>query len=463
MSITYNGLSGALAAQAAINAVSQNIANSQTKGYTRQGALLQSIATDASNISPGNGVRVGSLLRFSDSYKLQQMWRTNSELASRSQVQPYLTQLEKVMNNSTSSISYGFDNFFKALNAAAVDPTSTPLRQQVITSADSLSKQINSIYELTTNQMVASQQQSASVLPDMNQSLASIAALNKQIIQIGANGTNTSALQDQREQLIDTVASQVGVEVVFNPDGSANLSLKTGQPLVSADLAATLAYETVDSKSTLTLKFSNSKFNLEDSKIGGQLGGLANFRNNTLQPLRSSIADIARQFSEKFNEVSAAGNDTDGAAGKPLFYFSDNGPNALGTIGLLTIDPAFTTADLAFRADGQPAGDNGNLQELIKIRNLEINVTSLGADKVQLSDADTQLVGKLAIDSQQNQAQMKTATTIRQQAEDDWKSTSGVNVDEEGINLIEFQNMFQANMKVISVANTLFDATLQMF
>ena len=80
-----------------------------------------------------------------------------------------------------------------------------------------------------------------------------------------------------------------------------------------------------------------------------------------------------------------------------------------------------------------------------------------------LSDADTQLVGKLGIDSQQNQSQLTTATTIRQSSEDDWKSTSAVNTDEEAINLVEFQNMYQANMKVIAVANTLFDSTLQMF
>jgi flagellar hook-associated protein 1 FlgK len=52
------------------------------------------------------------------------------DLGQRSQVQPYLTQMEKVMSDDKSSISYGIDNFFKALNAAGVDPTSTPLRQQ---------------------------------------------------------------------------------------------------------------------------------------------------------------------------------------------------------------------------------------------------------------------------------------------------------------------------------------------
>jgi len=456
MSITYNALSGALAAQAAIATVSQNLANSQTKGYTRQGVLLQSNVADFSRNSPGNGVTVGALLRFSDSYKSQQMWRSNSELGQRAQTQPYLTQLEKVMNDPTSSISYGFDNFFKALNAAAVDPTSTPLRQQVISSGDALSKQINSIYNLAANQKLSTQQQSSAILPSLNESLSAIAALNSKIQQVGANGTNTSALIDQRELLIDEVSSQVGVEVVYGPDGSASVSLKSGQPLVAADVAANLGYSSAGGEQTLNLSFAGTRFVLDDSKIGGKLGGLANFRTNTLAPLQQSIADIAEQFSNMFNTQLESGDKTDGAPGIAMFAFDPT-----STTGLLKVNEGFTTADLAFAERGQPAGDNSNLQALIAIRGKPVTVASVGS--VLLGDADTQLVGKLAIESQQNQAQLKTATTVRQQAEDDWKSTSAVNVDEEGISLIEFQNMYQANMKVISVANNLFDATLQMF
>ena len=64
--------------------------------------------------------------------------------------------------------------------------------------------------------------------------------------------------------------------------------------------------------------------------------------------------------------------------------------------------------------------------------------------------------------SVQAQALLKTADTVRGQAVNDWNATSAVNKDEEAMNLVEFQNMYQANMKVISVANTLFDATLAM-
>ena len=126
---------------------------------------------------------------------------------------------------------------------------------------------------------------------------------------------------------------------------------------------------------------------------------------------------------------------------------------------MLKVKPSFDAGDLAFSSDGAP-GDTGNLKELLKIKSEEIIVGSLGS--VQISDADTQIVGKLGVESQLNKASLKTTQTVRTQSIDDWQSTSGVNQDEEAVNLVEFQNMYQANMKVIAIANQLFDATLAM-
>lgn len=456
MTITNNALSGALAAQAALSTVSQNLANAQTKGYTRQGVLLTAVASDPSTKSSGNGVQIGSLLRFSDAYKSQQMWRAASDLGAHTENQRYLTQMETVMSDPKSSITYGIDNFFAALNAAAADPTSTPLRQQVITAADSMSQQINSIYNVTANQLISLRQQQTAILPSLNQSINDIALLNQQIIAAGSVGSNTSALVDKRDQLTDSVASQVAVEVLDNPDGSVSISLKSGQPLVVGNLASKLSYDSVGGVATLTVAFAGAKFKLDDTQVGGQLGGLADYKQNTLLPLQQSIAQIAEQLADKINTQQAGGfkNRTD--PGPALLKF-----NPTSATGLLQVSAGFAAGDLAFSADGTP-GDTGNLQKLIAIKGQPITIDALN-DDVLLGDADTQLVGKLGVESRQNQSQLRTATTIRNQSEDDWKSTSGVNTDEEGINLVEFQNMYQANMKVIAVANTLFDATLQMF
>ncbi|MBB5607306.1 MULTISPECIES: flagellar hook-associated protein FlgK [unclassified Janthinobacterium] len=457
MSIISNALSGSIAAQAALGAASQNIANLQTPGYTRQGVLLTSLGAGVGVRSAGNGVQVSALLRFADDYKTQQMWRAASDLGARTQTQPYLTQLERVMGDNSSSISNGIDGFFTALNAAAVDPTSTPLRQQIITSADAMAQHFNSISNVMNNQLLSVRQQRDAIMPQANTALAGIAALNQTISSSIAAGTNVSALIDARDQLIDGLASQMSISVTDQADGSRNISLKTGQPLVIGSIPATMSSNMSSTgEPVLSVKFANASFTLDKVAVGGQLGGLGDFEQNTLQPLIQSVADLAQSLTDKVNAQLQAGQTigtpgVPGTPGKPLLVYAN---------GKMSIADNYTTADLALATSGGAAGDSGNLQKLIDIKNQPTNVTWVGS--ALIGDADTQLVGKLGINSQQNQALQKTASTVRDQAVNDWKSTSGVNKDEEAMNLVEFQNMYQANMKVISVANSLFDATLQM-
>jgi len=455
MSIINNALSGSLAAQTALTTTSQNIANLQTKGYTRQGVNLASVAPGISSKAPGMGVEVTGLSRFSDAYKNQQLWRAASDQGQYTQNQPYLSQLERVMGDDQSSISTGVDQFFKALNAAGVDPTSTPLRQQVVTAANAMSQRFNSIYNVMANQRLSIDQQRQALLPNLNADLSSIARINQNIIGAQQLGTNVSALIDQRDLAIDSLASKVSIEVIDQPDGSRSVSLRTGQPLVIGTQAANMAFKETADGSVLNLTFGQNSFQLDDNAVGGQLGGLSSYKNNTLAPLQQSVVDMAEQLSAKVNAQLQAGTDADGNPGIALFNF-----NAASTTGMLQIDPAFQASQLAFSADGTP-GDSANLQQLISVHDQSINLASIGS--VLVGDADTQLVGKLGIDSQQNQSQLTTSNTIRQQAEDDWKSTSAVNQDEEAVNLMEYQKMYQANLKVISVANELFDATLHMF
>ena len=104
-------------------------------------------------------------------------------------------------------------------------------------------------------------------------------------------------------------------------------------------------------------------------------------------------------------------------------------------------------------------GDSSNLKALIGLKSQTITVDG---KLTVMGDVYTQLVGKLGVQSQQNIAAQKTAITVRDQAEESWKSTSGVNNDEEAINLMQYKQMYEANMKVVAVANALFDSTLAM-
>jgi flagellar hook-associated protein 1 FlgK len=454
MSILNNALSGAIASQVALSASSQNIANLQTQGYTRQSALLGAVAPSAGSNQAGNGVRVTALMRFSDGYKTQQLWRSASDLGARSQTQPYLTQLEQVMGDDTASLSSGVDAFFSSLNAVAgVDPTSTPLRQQVVTSAGLLAQRFNSLNNVYNAQLQSVRQQRSALVDSANSTIASIASLNAEISNANATGSNASALIDARDQAIDSLASQMALEVSDQPDGTRNVSLKTGQSLVLGGVAGKLAVGG-GAAQTFSLTFAGTSFDIDATKAGGQLGGLSTYEQDTLLPLQQGVADLAQQITDKVNTQLAAGYAMDGSPGKPLLVY-----NPGSTSNMLQVADGYQTSDLAFSGDGT-AGDTGNLQKLVAIKSQSVTLARVGT--VMLSDADTQLVGRLAVDSQQNKAALTTAQTMRDQAQADWQSTSGVNQDEEAVHLVEYQNMYQANMKVMSVANALFDATLQM-
>jgi flagellar hook-associated protein 1 FlgK len=397
---------------------------------------------------------VTQLLRFSDSYKTQQLWRSASDLGAHSQTQPYMTQLEQVMGDDTASLSSGVDAFFASLNSVAgVDPTSTPLRQQVVTAAGLLSQRFNSLNNVFNAQLQSVRQQRSALVDSANSTIASIASLNAQIANANATGSNASALVDARDQAIDSLASQMGLEVSDQPDGTRNVSLKTGQSLVLGGVAGKLSVSG-GATQTFSLTFAGSKFDLDTTKAGGQLGGLSTYEHDVLLPLQQGVADMAQQIADKVNTQLGAGYTMDGTPGKPLFVY-----NTGNTSSMLQVADGFQTSDLAFSGDGT-AGDTGNLQKLVDIKSQSITLTKIGT--VMISDADTQLVGRLAVDSQQNKGALTTAQTMRSQSEADWQSTSGVNQDEEAVHLVEYQNMYQANMKVMSVANALFDATLQM-
>jgi flagellar hook-associated protein 1 FlgK len=119
-----------------------------------------------------------------------------------------------------------------------------------------------------------------------------------------------------------------------------------------------------------------------------------------------------------------------------------------------------TPEQLAFSSAAGETGNNEVLLELLYIKNQNITVNG---SSVSLNDAYTGLLGKVASDSRQNQADLKSTTTVTQQAQAQRDSVSAVSLDEEAVNLMTYQQAYQANMKVIATANQLFDDMLAAF
>ena len=446
MSITRIGLSGVLAAQANLNMTARNIANLATPGYTRQGVLLTTRV--------GGGVEVGSLIRFGDNYKIQQKWLSQSPVGQYSAAESYFRQLEEVMGLEDGSVKAGMDRFFGALDEASADATNPALRQQVLMAAGGLATSFNNLQQMMRGQLDTLRQQSSATAGQINGLSESIADLNRRIADAEANGGAPSELIDQRDNAIDQLAALAEIRTVRQPDGTIDVNLASGTPLVAGSQVGKVSVETkANGEFALNIEFGGTTYPVDGAKVGGTLGGLYTFAQDTLLPQMEAIRSLAGEIAESFNRQLQAGYGMDGAPGKPLFTFDP-------ATGRLTVNE-MKPEELGFSADPMAPGNSDNLLRLIELRNQRIDLPGFG--ETSLGDAYTLLVGKLGSQSQQNQSALTMAGEMRKQAEEAWLASAGINGDEEAINISEFMQIYQANMKVISVANELFDATIKSF
>lgn len=211
---------------------------------------------------------------------------------------------------------------------------------------------------------------------------------------------------------------------------------------------------TATGEQEVSLAFAGTSFPLRQDGFGGAFGGLYDVEYNSLRPNLEALHDMASQLAQMVNDVLATGFDLDGNPGQPLFVYDPT-----STTALLRIEP-LTAEQLAFSS---AAGETGNNEVLLDLLGLKNQTITLGGSQVTLNDAYAGLLGQVASDSRQNQADFKSATAVTQQAQSQRDSVSAVSLDEEAVNLMTYQQAYQANMKVISTANQLFDDMLAAF
>ena len=229
MPSTFFGLtiagSGLSSYQTAVTTTANNIANEDTKGYSRQEALLS--AADALRIhakygSMGSGVEVTRIQQQRSEYYDLKYWANQSKLGEQStraeyllQMEEYLKDEETVVNGEKTTVGFTsiFSNMFAALDTLKTNAASDTARDAYIGQAKSLAEYFNSVhtqlYELQTetNELIATK------VEQINGIGQKIASLNKQINIIEQQGGYANELRDARALLIDELSELVPVEV----------------------------------------------------------------------------------------------------------------------------------------------------------------------------------------------------------------------------------------------------------
>lgn len=310
--------------QQAIAVTSNNVANASTPGYDEESIQLSAAAPQTTGTaSIGAGVVVSGITRAYSAAAENQLNTSQSSLGSLTAIQNYTTQIDNLFGTTAGGLSTALQTYYSGWSNVADDPTSTAARQALIGDAQSLasafqtdSTQLNGLNTDVNSRITADVQQ-------INSTASSIASLNQQIVvsTADAGGQPPNTLLDQRDQLVSNLSQLVGVTTSTNNDGSLNVFVGNGQPLVLEGATTTLT--TVPNQFNASqLEVSTSTSNgasISSSITSGDLGGLLAARTQVIDPALNQLGQIATAVAQSANSQQNSGLDLSGQLGANLF------------------------------------------------------------------------------------------------------------------------------------------------
>ena len=310
MASTFFGLdiayTGVQAANAKLNTTANNIANVDTKGYTRQEATQ--VASDALRISQsygmaGTGVTVTDINQVRNEFYDVKYWQAQTNLGQYDMKMYYMYQIEDYFTDKDTVEGFEpiFSAMFDSLEEVYKQAGTPSTKTQFIGAAGDLCEYFNAQATNLEKLQLGVNEEIKNKVDEINSIAEQIATLNKQINTIEVNHLRANELRDKRNLLIDQLSRIVDVEVretpIYTTPGGTEksgiytyeVSIAGGQILVQGyeyntlECVARSAEEKVnqsDADGLFEIKWSNTMdFNLYGANLGGELKGLIELRD----------------------------------------------------------------------------------------------------------------------------------------------------------------------------------------
>jgi flagellar hook-associated protein 1 FlgK len=440
-------ISGALSSAASaltvfgrvFDTIENNITNANTPGYAEQEQSLEPLAFDPST-GLGGGVAAGPLLSTRSEYLEQEVRNQQQSLGYSTQLAGDLGQVQPLFDlTSTTGVASSLNTFFNTFSQLTVDPNDEVSRQAVITAAGTLAQNINQsavgIQQVSTN----ATSQTTTVVSQINQLASQIASINQQF-DANSQTTQDESLDTDVHNALETLSGLANVSVIRTAQGAYNVYLGGQTPLVLGDNVAPISTSNVSGQTAILDANGN---NITSQITSGQLGALIQENNTTLPGYLSNLNQLAQSLADTVNTTLSNGVDENGNAGAPLFSY-DQASDAASTIAATNITP-----DQIAAAAATAPGGNDNAVALTQLATTpEIN----GFTFTQFYGNLGAQVGSDVASAQQDQTQAQDQLT---QAQTQRSAVSGVDINTEAAQLLQFQQAYTAVGKLVSVLQDL--------
>ncbi|MET0752716.1 MAG: flagellar hook-associated protein FlgK [Pyrinomonadaceae bacterium] len=440
--------------QLGINITGQNISNVNTPGYSRQRVLLgESAPMNFNGHSVGTGVTIQGVEAFRNRF-IESRIQTETGIAGRLNAQlNSLSQVETALQGAGGGgLQNALNGFFGAFRDLDANPNSVSLRAVTAQKGSALAAAFQTTRSRLDEIRRGADGQIRSSVDEVNSLSQRVADLNNQIKNAEATGGEASTLRDQRGELVNRLSELTGARSVENADGTINVTIGEGMALVTGDHAAQLQANSTPplGLSTLTLDGQPATFD------EGTIRGLQNAMRETTAQI-DALDGLAAKVVERVNNLHSTGTDLDGNAGTNFF----NAGNPV-TAANISINSAITTNPRLIAASpltqpGQSGTIAGEIANLLTDRN-----TTVGTRTGSFSS----IFGSMLTDAGEHVSNaengLQTQAAILAQATAQREAVSGVSLDEEAVNLLQYQKAYEAAARFLKVADEMTQTILSL-
>ena len=318
------GTSALLAFQRSLSAVSHNIANATTEGFSRQRVDLTTQTPQFTGIGYfGSGVRVEDVTRIYDQFVVDRLQTNTSNYSQAENFLGLVSQVDNLLADESAGLSPAIQNFFNSLQNSIDDPGSTPARQVFLSDAEALTQRFKSIDNRLRSLAADAENDLVNLTNEINGLGRALVKVNESIALGGTSSTGQpNDLLDERDNLLRELAKLTSVKTVDQTDGSVNVFIGNGQGLVVGSA--------VNELQALRNKFDPERFDIVISQggsfvdvtqqlTGGRLSAVVDFRTNILEPSLNSLGRVATGIGVTVNAQQQLGIDLNGNNGLALF------------------------------------------------------------------------------------------------------------------------------------------------
>jgi len=434
------------------------VANAETPGYRRQTTGLHTAGTlNRSGLLLGQGVRASTVSAAYDSFAQEQVLAQLGEEGYARAHASGIRALEVALAEGTDgAIGQRLAELFDSFSALEANPTTPGHRLEVIGRAQLLAGAFNRGAEILDARAAEANTAIGDAAGRVNALGRSVAALNAEIVELEAAGGEANDLRVQRSNAVEELSGLASVNSSEQADGSLTV-LFAGHHLVEGHVARTLtAVEDAAGDLQLRISHGTSTFDITPS-VGnyGEIGAALTMRDSVVPGLMADLDSLAETVAVEVNAVHSAGFGLDGSTGVNLF----DPVAASGAAASFSVSAAVATSPDAIAASGSSATLPGGNTNAAALAALADTLTMAGGTRT-FESFYGQFVAELggaASTAYANEARTGIQLDAALDARD---AKTAVSLEEEAIDLVRFQEAYQAAARVISTANELFDDLL---